>query len=981
MANIIGEGFRPEITKQIKQRQIIYGSADRDNQILSFLNARTGWCRLVSSVDVITPSRNIPYTGTELAKNFILFNGTTSANTGLRKGIYQGEGDFNTFAYGMGGTDFGLRPMPGITQASIKTETRGSLKTAIINIKANNRNQFDIIDVLYLRLGYSMLLEWGNSSYYDNNGKYEPNNHYSLANDFLLGKIKYNNYYTEIADRVIKSCGNYDAIIGKVVNFNWTFTKEGTYDITITLRSIGDVIESLKTNVLLPGGTPITNDPNIKSNPNPTPEETIKAFANTHEIGKKFYELQQSLKTSTPPIGGVGAGITIASPEIDLEKQKEQLRAGISPTFDRNVDVFEQQYEGNSPQYYIRLGYFLDFIKSTVLPYVNETTTPIIKIDTDIESNIIYLMARQISSNPNICVFKRTFPSFLGSNLQFFPGVNDFITNVENSTNLYGKIMNSYFNMTWILTQMENLKNSDGKVPLYDLLTALCNGWNIATGNFNKLEVVVDNEEGIIRFIDEVPLPDRDSWLKTFNKSTELTSFDVYGYYYGQGTDIDGYTKGQSHAGFIRDISFNTTIPSNLATMITVGATSNGYVVGQDSTALSRMNSGFVDRFKEKIKTHQDTDTVGTSSLIDNYNEKYNNFNNFIYTLGSVNGKTLPTWNQEAINSFNNTAQTFYEYDQAKQTLEAAGLDSIEATAAAVRSDFSFLASSPSSPSIGFLPFDLQLTMDGLSGMKIYQKYIADASFLPSNYPSSLEFIIKGITNTISNNEWTTTLESIATPKHPFGSVLGKTSVENASSSPSNNPSSLNINQLKVLDPAPKINPQRIGSIPYDNSATALKWKSLNYSNGNLFPDKLVKIGPGADKQYYTGGQFLLAPDAAEAWFKWKQALDAEKVPYIISSAYRSKQQQSNLPNNKGTAAPGFSPHGWGGALDFRNLYQIVGGSTDPNLNLQARVNNPISYAKFAELGAKYGWYNPWRLSDNFGVDELWHFEYWGPVK
>jgi LAS superfamily LD-carboxypeptidase LdcB len=965
MSNIVGEGFNPAIIEQIKRRQIIYGSADRDNQILSFLNARTGWCKLVSSVDVKIASRNIPYTGTELAKNFVLFNGTTSTSTGLRKGIYQGTGDFNNFAYGMGGTDFGLRPMPGITQASIKTETRGSLKTATINIKANNRNQFDIIDVLYLRLGYSMLLEWGNSSYYNNSGGYVSNNPHSLANKFLEGEIKYDNYYIEIAKKVKESYGNYDAIVGKVVNFNWTFTKEGTYDITIILRSIGDVIESLKTNILLPGGDPVDKDnsPNTESSPNPTPEETIKDFANAHEIGKKFYKLQKQLE----PLGDGGGGIS-----------------KIRDTTTNDVIAFKQTYEKGSPaQYYIRLGYFLDFIKSTIIPYVDKKEIPLIDIDTDIKSNIIYLVADQVSTNPNICVFKKNYTTNLGRIAIITPGVNDFITTVpksndspttvKNSKNTYGRIMNIYFNMTWILTQMKNLKNTDGKVPLYDLLTALCNGWNTSTGNFNKLEVTVDNEEGIIRFIDEVPLPDRDSWLKTIpEKSTELASFDVYGYYYGQGND--GYTKGQSHAGFIKDISFNTTIPSSLATMITVGATSNGYVVGQDSTALSRMNSGFVDRFKEKIETHQDTKIFGPSSLNINYKEAKDSYNTFVLQLSSINGGK-PTWNQEAINSFNNLSSTFYEYNQAKQTLEAAGLTTAEASTAVITNDFSILANAPASPSIGFLPFDLQLTMDGLSGMKVYQKYIADASFLPSNYPSSLEFIIKGITNTISNNEWITTLESIAVPKNPFGSVEGQGAVEAASLSPSKNLLSLNTNELKVLDPAPKINPQRIGSQKYNNSPTAKKWVSLRYLNGNLFLDKLIKIDP-------SNNRFLLAPEAAESWFKWKQALEAEKIPYIISSAYRSKQQQSLLASTQNNAAqPGSSPHGWGGALDFSNLNRLVGGSTNPNLNLQARVNNPISYARFAELGAVYGWYNPWRLSDNAGEDEIWHFEYWGPVK
>ena len=61
--------------------------------------------------------------------------------------------------------------MPGIVDANITCLNRGSLKKAIINIKAHNRSQLDIIDALYMRLGYTVLLEWGNSSYINNNGK------------------------------------------------------------------------------------------------------------------------------------------------------------------------------------------------------------------------------------------------------------------------------------------------------------------------------------------------------------------------------------------------------------------------------------------------------------------------------------------------------------------------------------------------------------------------------------------------------------------------------------------------------------------------------------------------------------------------------------------------------------------------------------------------------------------------------------------
>ena len=53
MGNIIGEGFDNIINKQISVRQEIYGSSKRNNEVLSFLNSRTGWMRMASSVDVL----------------------------------------------------------------------------------------------------------------------------------------------------------------------------------------------------------------------------------------------------------------------------------------------------------------------------------------------------------------------------------------------------------------------------------------------------------------------------------------------------------------------------------------------------------------------------------------------------------------------------------------------------------------------------------------------------------------------------------------------------------------------------------------------------------------------------------------------------------------------------------------------------------------------------------------------------------------
>jgi putative chitinase len=55
--------------------------------------------------------------------------------------------------------------------------------------------------------------------------------------------------------------------------------------------------------------------------------------------------------------------------------------------------------------------------------------------------------------------------------------------------------------------------------------------------------------------------------------------------------------------------------------------------------------------------------------------------------------------------------------------------------------------------------------MTGLSGMKIFQEFTVDTNYLPSNYDREMTFLIKGVSHTIQNNTWDTTIESLSLPK------------------------------------------------------------------------------------------------------------------------------------------------------------------------------------------------------------------------
>jgi len=186
-------------------------------------------------------------------------------------------------------------------------------------------------------------------------------------------------------------------------------------------------------------------------------------------------------------------------------------------------------------------------------------------------------------------------------------------------------------------------------------------------------------------------------------------------------------------------------------------------------------------------------------------------------------------------------------------------------------------------------------------------------------------------------------------------------------------------------DPAPYINPNKIGEKTAKSTpvfrARGLNLKNVKTNNRSKIEElaangQLTVIGDantdGKRFGAYMGtakilkGKYYLEPTAAVAFKKWMAELDNNNIPYLVTSALR-------FGGNTGAG-----PHGYGIAVDFSNLYSLVGGKTTADINKKARIKYPI-FRQIAAVGAKYGWYNPWRLT-NGGFDELWHFEYWGPA-
>jgi len=67
--------------------------------------------------------------------------------------------------------------------------------------------------------------------------------------------------------------------------------------------------------------------------------------------------------------------------------------------------------------------------------------------------------------------------------------------------------------------------------------------------------------------------------------------------------------------------------------------------------------------------------------------------------------------------------------------------------------------------SIGFIPFKIGFTMDGLSGIKIYNGLTIDTSFLPIGYSNTLRFIVTGVDHKLNQGDWETSLNLTLIPR------------------------------------------------------------------------------------------------------------------------------------------------------------------------------------------------------------------------
>ena len=793
MGKIVGEVFEEYVQKQITVRQNKLGNTTYDNDLLTYTTSKDSWLRLSSGVNVdqekLAKLPNTPLSafpeGNSLASSYVLFGGANNINRSSKPkgGLISTYTDsiLANASYGFDSTaEYGLVPLPGVTSFNIKPKNNGSITEGEIKIKCYNIQQFDHIESLYLRIGYTLLLEWGHTIYYRDENNLETqitDNTDSVLRKFIAGDKGDDtdpqaHILKEIAKSRKKSAGNYDAAIGRVTNFDWSVSPTGEYEISISVISPGAIIESLSISVVLPNKRKEEGDEEGEDNTgivDPIESTTIGGIlasfkkilsqdpsnigrttrnfktdiGNAVDVGSEsengnnfeYFYLDEALTNANIiTASSVGTG-AFNDPEDQTSIPFREIVAIEPKSFDSKSEDSD-----SDRVFYVKFGALLRIIQNFLLLYnTNEINNPpIISIDWDYNDNKCFIPLTDLfSSNPSICAIPSRFKSSFERKGWFWSSnktINFSALNNVLEKDWFGKsdyeynFMHIYLGIDNLYSLLRNNINSEGELALIDFLTAICTGINSSLSNQTEFTPFVDTDTNILHIVNK-----RNS--DPILEDPPIPSKFQIGYLHNNGVEgLNGIKIGS----FVKNVSIKSTLPPNFATQIAIGAQANEKDVPVNATPFSNWNKGYTDRIILK-KTSPKSKTVEEENKEEEINEAFKNtvyntneaaylYSNFIY--------------DEDFTKLSTDINTYFKNDSAKQ-----------------------IKSTPGFTAPILIPISLSLTLDGLSGMKIFQKYTITDDFLPQSYRDNIEFIIKGINHTIDDNGWVTNIEGQFMPK------------------------------------------------------------------------------------------------------------------------------------------------------------------------------------------------------------------------
>ncbi len=951
----IGDAFDKGVSNSIELRQAILAESDSFNQInlnpqdrITYVTSRMPWVRLSSSVSVSKKSAKAQIfgkTGTELAKSNVLEG-------------YSSDYDPTDLVQGYQNTSqFGIRPKPGITQVSVKAHQRfGTLRTATVQFKCWSVEQLEIMDVLYMRPGYTVLLEFGTATYVDSDGKIKTD---MVPLDLYQNSKKWTKASLLDAIETKKKDYNYqyDAIFGFVKNFSWSLAADGGYECTTSIITFGEIIESLKTSFTFPSTAnreqakeDAQNSRNLNTSSSGSllddyySEKTIlhyalstlksravsNAIAITNAVDRGnaqvLYSKEEylSLPIDRKKELAFAAGKTIEGLANTLAEEGQIIATGINLSVSDLDAILEDEITAlsspttNRPQREFKLD-ILQSLTDQVPDYAkyvlvssNITDPSSVKAPTDrdpvyVKVDTLLALLNNLSlsgGGDNIAKFDldeagvRRYRSF---DLHF--SVDPRVCFIPRSS------------MQLLVGRVEDFKSRD-----IDLDTPLIRSiWlnidhvlQVYDNNFSNSTI---NEVSIYEFVMSI-LKDVQSALGQMNAfdidyDEAKTLYKIVDRNYIHIDTTRPQINLLGNRSIIRNVTLESKLSPRITTMVAMSAQAGGYSLGMESTACAELNKGLKDSiipvktdFTSQVKTVEDEEEVELAGGIP---YKVLRFYDEVYNLTRIATEEDP----ETIR------QTYMEF--------------INRLAAKSGRQASFV-----------IPFELGFTLDGTSGMVIGSSFDINPSILPAPYKidkdtAAVSFLLTGIEHTINTTSWTTSLRSqMFLSKGQTGTYLtvGVTDVldtarKQVKQISSNSRDLTSTTNIEHLHPVFREKVQALlGLLEADGLNTGNKWEPRIGAGYRSVSDQVQKYREGksqvtlGDHNVVVGTQASpqrasLAADIIDRRYAWNPVEGTYDVPAEFFKALGKYAKQLEL--------------GWGGDYSQKNpVWKEYGIGWDP---------------------------------------------------
>jgi hypothetical protein len=934
--SIFKDTFKEGVKNQLKARQ--KAIFERTPDAIQYFNARNSWIRLTSSVNVGLDDGSLTPGVSTLAKNYILLGGTLY-NGKLRSGVGK-----NNQAYSLNSTTvnadgtvklepnrLGIRPMPGITSIDVKSKSAyGSLREVVVNFNCWDIKQLEELELLYMRPGYSVLVEWGWAPYLDNNGKLQ--NNISFIDDVLEGKLSKEEIWKNIFTKASKD-GNYDAHYGIIKNYSWSARPDGGYDCTSTIISIGEILESLKVNYG-PYDTEVSTKGLFGKLSTPFTKNTNSNVKNSYSQNK---------------IAGICNELYLILKNKEYIKEFEEKKFLDWTFFRFDVDLKGSQNEDSdfddATQIYILLKDFVDILNKHVLLKDEKSNTPIMKVSVNEgdhmggEDKPLLCLGHvlQLSTDPSICLIKNDAwltPSNLGFKEGFtddFDTLTDILNGLKTSywnnnnftTQQLGVIGNIYVNLGYIysLVTNKNLESQDKKekndIILFDFLKNMMSGISVSTGNVATFDIFSDPIDSAARIIDV---------NYTDDKNREQAYTDAFMF------------ELQNTKSVIRNYKFESQIFPDQTTIIAIGAQAKGGALGADVNTLIDFNQNLFDRVMPKKIA---PDTPSNTDPIKELEEKIKNLKENINIIVSFINEIDPTWFGSGDYDVSNASK----YNNALKDL-------INFFKTFIKND---------NKNRAIIPTKLSIETDGIGGIVIGNLFRIPNELLPRGYrgggagPAKIAYAVTGLGHSLQGNDWTTNIDSqFIILDEPRGGA-----------------SLLEMNDIRVIIEAASENTTERAVKKIGNIKAGGATKTINGAvrkNGDI-EDLLVSIKPNLYSLHYSSvnqsdrKRIRLQAEAMKNLEALLTDAFNDKVYIKVNSAYRTYDDQVRIKveaKNIPAATPGTSNHGFGLAVDLANS---IGIRVNPSLT-------PKEWKWIQENKNKYGFDN---INNN---DESHHYNF-----